>query len=128
MCEKAEDLQSSWTPQVFDVVRGDFIGFIKEGVSDFSIIRFFKDKETFGKYSWYSKNELIWLPRLDQLIEMLDEYYFFIRKISTCEGAMWAITCNKNIFTATSVKKAMLKLLMKEKHNKEWNDEKEVWE
>ena len=82
MCRQAKEIQELWKPDTADIIKGDFIGFItdKSGIEDahhtltdfrYSIQRFISDKDRFGNFAWYPKNELIWLPRQDQLHELI---------------------------------------------------------
>ena len=73
MCEKAVEIQNLWKPQDFDFVMGQYISVIKvwEIVQDVGHASLKPLFTTAGKWAWYSREELIWLPRQDQLQYMV---------------------------------------------------------
>ena len=111
MCEKAEEIQKEWSPQ-----NGDF---------------FFTNKV----YVWgyYECKKGIWLPRQDQLQEMMKEnnieklhmkfnsfLYQEYNKLRLMKGQS---TCSDitPFIIFTTMEQLWLAFVMKEKYNKIWN-------
>jgi len=125
MCEKAVEIQELWNPDNADCVKGDFVGYIKESTKEaeyldntwkrqFSISRFCTNTESYGKYAWYLKEELIWLPRQDQLQEMIKDKYESLYDLWDAFG--YFFVNNDSYF-----EQGWLMFVMKEKYNKVWN-------
>ena len=73
--KEAKELQELWKPRSADFVLGEFIGYIKllDRIGEqASLERFDSDGELSGKYAWYDKEEMVWLPRQDQLQELMN--------------------------------------------------------
>ncbi len=67
--------------------------------------------------------EIVWLPRQDQLQEMLDcETYELLDMCSESDGIMWQALHDY----ASSMEQLWLAFVMKEKYNKIWNGD--IWQ
>ena len=133
-CEKAVEIQDSWEPQNADIVKGDFVGYIQDWNTTLaSLERFSADIGIDGKYSWYKKEELIWLPTQVQLQEM----YLNNRKYKINCGQMsmffedWRhdelMRYGKDLMN-WSMGQLWLACVMQKKYNKVWNGEDWVTE
>jgi len=130
MCEKAEEIQKKWKPQEWDYCYcyGEFGGVVVlseyetdggvygHGIEDGKIICTDID---------YMEREIkhIWLPRQDQLQEMLNIKWHELGIILYLLIGFWKV--NEKKFS--SIEQLLLAFVMKKKYNKEWNDEKEEW-
>ena len=126
MCD-CEEIQNLWKPSVGDFQCSD------EGLNLY--IQQYAD--------WYKVNEnlegwkegAIWLPRQDQLQEMLDNenyknhvHYRFSEFLESkySISAQCAFIILMNMFENCSMEQLWLAFVMKEKHNKIWNGERWV--
>ena len=74
-----------------------------------------------GVYLEKQPGEVIWLPRQDQLQEMLDcETYELLDMCSESDGIMWQALHDY----ASSMEQLWLAFVMKEKYNKTWDKDK----
>ncbi len=104
MCEKATEIQGWWY-----VDFGDFYNDIEDVVEVvLSVVNVHTSKKT-----------LIWLPRQDQLQEMMSILHWGLTKKGK-EWSTWKPT-DQEFLEADSLEKALLKRVMKEKYNKTWN-------
>ena len=138
MCERAEEIQKNWRPAVEDDVyihSFETVSFIKNEV-------FYKGYFIWGFPTQITKEDLIWLPRQDQLQEMIMNM--------ECSNIMFWDLCmkaggwlcfgrdiaeeiiyprEKIIYEedySKTAEQALLKMVMKEKYNKIWNGKE--WE
>jgi hypothetical protein len=114
----AGEIQRKWRPTVGDVVRGDFPAIIIEWELDSaSLLPLFTSH---GKWAWYKKWEMAWLPRQDQLQEMIGSEWRYI-----FSGFMWwyADADTRRLEMIGSIEQLWLAFMMKEKFNKVWNGE-----
>ncbi len=104
MCD-CEEIQKQWTPKYYDIV------FNKGG--------------NVGHYKKSSKNQSIWLPRQDQLQEMVET-----NPVDRLNGWLEeTFIPNKNhahilVSRYNTYEKNWLVFVMKEKHNKTWDGNK----
>ena len=130
ICKQAAEIQALWKPQDFDFVKGEYVSVIREwkitqGTGSAALKPLFTRA---GKWSWYDRNELIWLPRQDQLQTLLkydeledaflwkfEELYIYSRKKAAIVSQI------------TSMEQLWLAFVMHEKYNKEWNEAKRTW-
>lgn len=127
MCDCPE-IQDKWVPSKADVAKGDFVGFVAEANTvdamgggtyhSISLSRFSNDKDSFGKYAWYRKGELVWLPRQDQLQGMMGKYWRTQNLRFYCD--VFAPT-DKYYCKFDSMEQLWLGFAMHELHEKQWN-------
>jgi hypothetical protein len=125
MCKKAEEIQREWRPRI-----GDFIYDIDYKkiyvITGNPMDELYEVTKPILVNETNFKERDIWLPRIDQLQEMLlstdlsiewqvilDEFYEFLHLLST------------PIFT--SMEQLWLAFVIWEKYKKAWNNEKEEW-
>jgi len=72
---------------------------------------------------WHKDENIIWLPRQDQLQEMVNTEWHELGIILYLLIGFWQV--NEKKFS--SMEQLLLAFVMKRKYNKEWNDEKEEW-
>ena len=117
MCEKAEEIQGSWKPEA-----GDFFVREKEYYRfDPFVVDFHREILT---AEWFDEDQkFIWLPRQDQLQEILgilwDEYEYYIRKLLD-----FILDLS---FTKMTMEQLWLTFVMHEKYGKVWDDKKGEW-
>ena len=135
MCEKAEEVQKEWEPEAGDWTnRGIFTGCcsmlthssvatmedLGYEIVDFKIVK-----------HYYRKNDLFWLPRQDQLQEMvkydnpipegiLDALSSATRQ--HMDSPMEDAFCQFN-----SMEQLWLAFVMHEKYQKQWDEERGEW-
>ena len=110
MCEKAKEIQKNWSGKVGDLAwRGKLFLPIKNACGYITDVNFKKDKE-------------IWLPRQDQLQEMIYthperffRFYEFLQKHYFYNAKSF------NSIKDYSMEQLWLAFVMKEKYNKIWN-------
>lgn len=114
MCDKAEEIQSTWIATAMDIMTG---------------------RNLHGIFAFYSvvlsteyKKLYIWLPRQDQLQEMINEPSQFAalsRMIETTCGiaGLGNIMIRPQFAFCKSLEQLWLAFLMKEKFDKSWNGE-----
>lgn len=116
MCEKAEEIRKGWKTQAFDIYQdaGKTIRVIAEDYGcEFR-------GEDIDSYGW--ERDVLWLPRQDQLQEMVKSEPYFAWNYIGMLGR-WA---SKNItYSASlnSMEQLWLAFVMKENYNKIWNGE-----
>ena len=136
MCEKATEIQGEWDSQVGDwytpkrdlfednsgsewKIEGENLVF-KKGDIYCAGSDGFQGFESTGWCDWSGSigdfSLLIWLPRQDQLQEMVVENYVSHRKMFVCFGFYCAEYGDINY----SGEKLWLMFVMYKKHNKEW--------
>jgi len=117
MCEKAEEIQTTWEP-----IDGDYvyrvIGQHKQLLPRVSIV---------NSRAYWPKGVQVWLPRQDQLQEML------LKPTNTQFDSILRLLNFFSIFVAvntnlTSMEQLWLAFVMKEKYNKVWSGEEWVSE
>jgi len=124
MCEKAEEMQEKWKPE-----RGDYYRkyhFSKNKVKIYSKIAVYpplsNHKRFLLKNIGKKNSPFVWLPRQDQLQEMLfDEFYdnpFDIEIIFN----EWMVLDKYILMKYNFLEEAWLEFVMKEKYNKVWNN------
>jgi hypothetical protein len=134
MCEKAEEIQKLWEPVVGDFVRAEYVSIIREyGISSGASI--FPLFTRAGKWAWYNKEDMVWLPRQDQLQDMIDDEYQKISKFwrfvdflkspydKRSHQNTWVVWTNMNGENAGSQEQLWLAFVMREKFGKTWNGE-----
>jgi len=113
MNEMAEEIQGNWKPSIGDFVYRNIefkndIKIICEGCYDVFDVLAINDLNSPPYKS------LIWLPRQDQLQEILEgEYYFYFNRFHNF--------CSQNYAKYLSFEQLWLAFVMKEKYNKIWN-------
>ena len=123
MCGKAVEIQEGWEPFVGDFVNGDYPSIIKEWstTSVRSSASLYPINTTRGKWAWYEKGEMTWLPRQDQLQEIVLSAYGI-------NNPRWAIEAlidvlGDEIEKFNSHEQVWLGFVMRERHLKIWNGE-----
>ncbi len=127
MCERAAEIQKLWIVKEADVVFGDrWPGYIcaMGHMENFSI-RPFNNKCHTGKWAWYQKEEVVWLPRQDQLQEMVIEKetpagYFIAEELYNDITDSYG---RDKYWDFDTMEKFWLAYVMKENFNKIWNGE-----
>jgi len=72
----------------------------------------------------YEKGDFIWLPRQDQLLEIMGKNKYTIFVTEGSPNFLISYKYDEIKFTGNSLEQILLKKVMKEKFNKEWeNDE-----
>jgi len=137
MCQKAEEIQKEWKPKVGDWVidvwnekRPLVICVVRDNPDYF----YLSDQFASDKVNIYQNHisKLYWLPRQDQLQEMLKSYFADIFSIIVnfglwCDGT-YSLNISKNyIKQFTTMEELWLTFLMYEKYRKIWNGKKEKW-
>ena len=114
MCEKAEEIQKEWKPQI-----GDFYYFEKN-------VYILKESNI------SNKEESIWLPRQDQLQEIVEELFYDFQgdlkvfdKVRLIDSFSLFVEENEDKFY--SYEQFWLAFVMWKKYGKVWNDEKKEW-
>ena len=115
MCEKAEEIQKEWKPQIGDFVAeqyqsGIYVSTIIKKETEFLI------RTSLQEGTLHKKDELIWLPRQDQLQEMIKE------KGGWSNYGLVAHFYNfiKDLHPDTSMEQLWLAFVMSEKYRKDW--------
>lgn len=116
-CEKAAKIQGEWNPQVADVYSTGFNILTIEHVMWYESLK----EIVKGRHSQQLKSDIIWLPRQDQLQEML------VKRIWDWRGVLSRFTHSFCQHTDThkfdSMEQLWLAFVMKEKYSKTWNGE-----
>lgn len=136
MCRKAKKIQEQWKHLPGDLVKP------KHGPPYHVIDIRCKGNETFKVVKWaagkFTTNDtihdVIWLPRQDQLQDMLGEVQSFLYKLNNFRMFMdWNFVVDINSKTLTppklpkyhyhfsTMEQCWLAFIMKEKYNKVWN-------
>jgi hypothetical protein len=151
MCEKAEEIQREWKPQLGDFVYGITddegnlaVTVVMEATTGWTSIRvvdiYNSDKMPYDDFQMF---QLTWLPRIDQLIEMVLTYrcgdvtphncdkgecytppipdYIMLFK----EFNWWFKVNHKGIID--SMEQLWLTFVMWKRYKKVWDNEKEEW-
>ena len=129
MCEKAEEIQKGWK-----VSWGDWAWYKLGGKNEIN----FPHLELIDNNQLFSsvvieviRRESIWLPRQDQLQEMIDNeektdrFWRFVEFLRNpydkrSYQITWVVWANE---FSTSMEQLWLAFVMKEKYNKVWNEE-----
>jgi len=69
MCKMAKEIQMKWKPKW-----GDFISGIEDD-SEINVLMSVRFKEQFKCIDNYNKSDIVWIPRQDQLQEMVREEF-----------------------------------------------------
>ena len=142
MCSKLTPLQEEWEPKVGDKYRWNCklcFGHPQNlRAEEFIEIVHFKNETKndlvdgwecgCGSSDINIEQPLIWLPTLEQLIEILEGIYIFLsfNKINNeWTASNPQTTCQ---FNGNTHQEALLKLVAYEKWGLTWSDEKEAWE
>ena len=128
MCGQADDMQEVWKPQDFDVVMGEYVSTIKEwkvvqGIGEASIKPFFT---TAGKWAWYRRDELIWLPRQDEL-QALADFDVWYDAITTLYHWNAKTEHGANDDEVGSMEQVWLRFYMDTVHSKWWDETRSKW-
>jgi len=117
MCEKAEEIQGN-----HKIVSGDYFndGEICAEVLEVENNEGYLIKSIYGKY--FLPSECVWLPRQDQLQEMINQDYLtgFIYDLYEFSKE-WLYHDNGNDLRFTSLEQLWLAFVMYEKFNKVWD-------
>jgi len=147
MCKQAIEIQKSWKKKFGDYVY-HFVDDLKEVGIIVSCVRNSPDVYIDGRVKYiYQTETLCWIPREDQLLDIIDwspygnrdsiSYdliYFakerretFDRQIVTNQPHTVdnVLRCR---FFGKSWEQCWLQILMDQKYNKIWNEKKKVWE
>lgn len=145
VCEKAEKMQIEWKPSIGDYVWRKYTIFgeeidqkiwpdkiheiiilhYKSGIDGYFHACTTDGKERIFKHPWQIEKETcIWLPRQDQLQDMMKEgientWGLFSRFYKWFSTKFSCITW--------SFEQLWLAFVIKEKYNKVWDSEKEIW-
>jgi hypothetical protein len=121
MCEKAEEVQKEWQPQIGDFVMPNYLAIVREWNDALASLSPLKLSN-----GWYPKMEMIWLPSQDQLQKMIVNDYsysglFFALHVFADDSSYTETRKNVNL---RSPEQITLALVMEKKYNKIWNGEK----
>lgn len=112
MCKKAEEIQSLFLEK-------NKSGWIRSSLVGLLINAIDKNGEVFTAYG----KDLIWLPRQDQLQEMMQPNDMSARTLLS-QFALWSEQQKHDIPNAfASMEQLWLAFVMKKKYNKVWNGE-----
>ena len=120
MCKQATEIQLDWEPAEGDFVDGDYPSVIREwsivqNQGSASLRPLFTTK---GKLAWYRREEMVWLPRQDQLQDMVN-YYSMVR---VAHIIVEVDHMNSPYYSKfDSLEKLWLAFVMKEGYDKEWD-------
>ena len=143
MCEKAEEVQREWEPQIGDYFFrkdrkgiGVITGISPDGIVSVTYLKIVYDRE-FELYNIpgiagsvnHAKKTKIWLPRQDQLQEKLEnDYYYHSFVLDEVNDVMKKIYSDDGLYSPfESGEQFWLAFLMHEKYRKIWSDKKEEW-
>ena len=126
-CEQAPKIQEAWQPQDFDFVMGEYVSVIRtwdvsQGIGKASLNPVFTNK---GKIAWYYKEELIFLPKQDQLQDMMNNNSPHPTSYIINELNIFVRGIRQNFI---SMEQLWLAFVMQEKYQKSWHLETEMWE
>ena len=133
MCEKAEEIQKKWKPIV-----GDYTTWCADpkvrilGGTAYKIWRMIYPEQEIMQYSLchpHSLSNHVWLPRQDQLQEMVLPKETFNLAWWNLHWMFhnWIIATEFKYENVSGMEQLWLAFVMKEKFNKAWNDEEEEW-
>jgi hypothetical protein len=137
MCDKAKEIQKEWTPKNYDCIHifsnkgcpkynfGDkfLYDVADEDGYEFSFYNYGSYKEKISEFSY--KNFAIFLPRQDQLQEMLKDLY---SRDLIILNVFYKFCINDiNIDKFESFEQFWLAFVMQEKYGKVWDVEKKDW-
>jgi len=106
MCRMAEEIQSEGKKQGVFTSKHDFLKYVSEGCCNVSV----------------------WLPRQDQLQEMLDgEHWEKICKLYTFGNSRQNDTIYLNSDKFNTLEQLWLAFVMHEKYQKKWSSEEQKW-
>ena len=110
MCRRAKELQEMWKPQI-----GDWI-YQNSALPDkiTVVYKYSLEKEDMKiwdwvREDWYTMQECVWLPRIDQWLQILSDKNIIFGLSNYAQGDSVEITC--------------IKLLCLNIYNKYWNGE-----
>jgi len=134
MCQKAEEIQIEWKPKVGDWVidvwnreRPLVICAVRDNPDYFYLSdQFASDKENIYQ-NHISK--LYWLPRQDQLQEMLNLKVIKYGLLNKIDNILYKVYKDKYIsgFAFDSFEQLWLAFVMYKKYGKIWDNKKEEW-
>jgi len=143
MCEKAEEIQKQWEPKEWDYVynQDDVFGYIdRSEIHIWCILpESIADSGYYGPYLYDGEicderyKDCIWIPRQDQLQEMLSQYEnmtLLFKFNEFCSGKMYRYQEPSRYLEIMldTFEKLWLAFVMKEYFNKRWNGKEwEVW-
>lgn len=116
MCGKATEIQENHKIVSGDYFNGDEIC---EDIFECKNDEGYLIKSIYGK--WFLPSECVWLPRQDQLQDMLTELSpkgRFVFLMKWMDESLW---CNKRLNCDTSAEIIWLVCIMDRKFNKEWD-------
>ena len=124
MCRGAREIQKNYKiPK-----KGDFIK-TNSGIEIVQDYRYEEEElivccdEPFNFDGEFGMGEFVWLPRQDQLQEMIN-YNFTIQKLDSKIGAYYKVEgIASNDFIEDTIEKGLLQLTMDMNYNKTWNGE-----
>ncbi len=121
MCEKAEEIQQAWKPRQRDCFLNPSLGSMELNGVLIYIPLFYGDTVAFSEDS-QCREESIWLPRQDQLQEMLADYDGIpILSVEWVTRVAELLNSNDIPEGQTSMEQLWLAFVMKEKYSKIWN-------
>jgi len=135
MCEQAEEIQKAWKPELGDICLSRFDG--KEviiiekgiGVEEYKVLFMDVGLKTQRNY-WYSKVNLKWLPKQEQLQEMVWDKTSDVRFPDNTDALIYYLRKFRGQFYLDkffdSFNELWLAFVMKERWNKSWTDDKWV--
>ena len=111
LCQKAKEIQESWQPR-----EGDFIAGTYCGVMVYTISSVYRDP-------------VIWLPRQDQLQEIVGVSHVHPPFLDLQRWHDWAIIkVNADYWDKfASMEQLWFAFIMKQRYNKVWSIEKDEW-
>jgi len=131
MCEEAEEIQKVWHPK-----RGDF-AYWKANIENPKLVLIYDIRDELlctisfneGTYHALTREKLIWLPRQEQLQDMLDEDYFYHAFIlNEPNSILRNIYSDDGIYSLfESGEEFWLAFVMYKLYNKRWDANKQEW-
>lgn len=136
MCQKAEDIQNAWIPKRCDFIieQGlveEGLSFCKQGASEVQVVDlYYQDQESEGYQQECEdlKNNAFWLPRQDQLQNMIEpdvsKVCLLFNQVLSEQYYYPKNTRVESPSVFYSMEQLWLAYVMKEKFSRVWNEEK----
>ena len=142
MCEEAEEIQKLWAPKLGDFIWGipdsdgepvvsvcvdvDYSGYEEFGVINIAVIDLWGENEEID-FEWWDKEKLTWLPRQDQLQEILKNWDASQKKLNYFyDFCKWFMHNQDTFNDNVSFEQLWLAFVMLKKYNKVWSKRKWV--
>lgn len=123
MCEKAEEIQREWKPELGDRYWNTFWKLCEYNYSEVIC------SSSFEKGDIDEKVKNIWLPTQEQLQEMLDgDYFYHAFNLDVVNETMKRLYSEDGLYSPFETgNEFWLAFVMWKRYGKVWDDEKEEW-